>query len=180
MYALSRRFLLTVPVLVKLTTPFPSHQIRYQGILHSIDPVEATVSLEKGESYSGTYLAGWLDAVADLATIRLTVMQCILRWRLASHVYVFTDSVFHRSFFHTIVRSLGTEGRKANPSEEIPGNDNVYECVPRTTSLLNLTADCPLSSASSCSAPPTSRTCRLKPPPRSLSSSLRRRTILPS
>lgn len=35
----------------QLTRPFLS-QIRYQGILHSIDPVEATVSLEKGEWWS--------------------------------------------------------------------------------------------------------------------------------
>ncbi|SCV67321.1 BQ2448_5967 [Microbotryum intermedium] len=48
--------------------------IKYLGVLHSIDPVEATVSLEK-------------------------------------------------------VRSLGTEGRKGNPAEEIPPNDNVYDFV---------------------------------------------------
>lgn len=31
---------------------------------------------------------------------------------------------------HPTVRSLGTEGRKGNPNEEVPANDNVYESVP--------------------------------------------------
>ncbi|GAA5872398.1 hypothetical protein JCM16303_004506 [Sporobolomyces ruberrimus] len=48
--------------------------IRYQGVLHSIDPQAATVSLEK-------------------------------------------------------VRSLGTEGRKANPAEEVGPSDNVYDFI---------------------------------------------------
>ncbi|GAA5873203.1 hypothetical protein JCM1840_005599 [Sporobolomyces johnsonii] len=48
--------------------------IRYQGVLHSIDPQAATVSLEK-------------------------------------------------------VRSLGTEGRKANPAEEVPASENVYDFI---------------------------------------------------
>ncbi|GAA6003914.1 Scd6p [Rhodotorula paludigena] len=48
--------------------------IRYQGVLHSIDPQAATISLEK-------------------------------------------------------VRSLGTEGRKSNPAEEVPPSDNVYDFI---------------------------------------------------
>ncbi|GAA5981769.1 hypothetical protein JCM11641_007418 [Rhodosporidiobolus odoratus] len=48
--------------------------IRYQGVLHSIDPQAATVSLEK-------------------------------------------------------VRSLGTEGRKGDPAEEVAANDNVYDFI---------------------------------------------------
>ncbi|GAA5887066.1 hypothetical protein JCM6882_009436 [Rhodosporidiobolus microsporus] len=48
--------------------------IRYCGVLHSIDPQAATVSLEK-------------------------------------------------------VRSLGTEGRKGNPAEEVPASDNVYDFI---------------------------------------------------
>lgn len=30
---------------------------------------------------------------------------------------------------HLTVRSLGTEGRKENPAEEVPASDTVYECV---------------------------------------------------
>ncbi|GAA6052568.1 hypothetical protein JCM3770_003247 [Rhodotorula araucariae] len=48
--------------------------IRYQGVLHSIDPLQATVSLEK-------------------------------------------------------VRSLGTEGRKGNPAEEVPPSDTSYDFI---------------------------------------------------
>lgn len=35
--------------------------------------------------------------------------------------------IFAPSSPSSLVRSLGTEGRLANPAEEIPGNDNVYE-----------------------------------------------------
>lgn len=65
--------------------------IRYQGVLHSIDPVEATVSLEKGQF---------------CAVLRCAGRSLMLR---------------------TAVRSLGTEGRKGNPAEEIPASENVYE-----------------------------------------------------
>ncbi|KAM0747192.1 hypothetical protein T439DRAFT_383346 [Meredithblackwellia eburnea MCA 4105] len=71
--------------------------IRYQGILHSINPAEATVSLEK-------------------------------------------------------VRSLGTEGRKGNPAEEIPGNDNVYDFIVfRASDVKDLQIEAP---AAAPTAPP--------------------------
>ncbi|GAA5858151.1 hypothetical protein JCM8547_005672 [Rhodosporidiobolus lusitaniae] len=72
--------------------------IRYQGVLHSIDPQAATVSLEK-------------------------------------------------------VRSLGTEGRKGNPAEEVPASDNVYDFIVfRASDVKDLQIEAPAAAAES-SAP---------------------------
>ncbi|GAA6005891.1 hypothetical protein JCM11491_004051 [Sporobolomyces phaffii] len=66
--------------------------IRYQGVLHSIDPQAATVSLEK-------------------------------------------------------VRSLGTEGRKSNPAEEVGPSDNVYDFIVfRASDVKDLQIEAPAAS----------------------------------
>lgn len=33
------------------------------------------------------------------------------------------------ALLHTIVKSYGTEGRRGNPAEEIPPNDNIFEYI---------------------------------------------------
>lgn len=51
------------------------------------------------------------------------------RGRWSTHLIAVTRGGANFLSSPRTVRSLGTEGRKANPTEEIPANDNVYECV---------------------------------------------------
>lgn len=90
-------------------------QIRYQGVLHSIDPQAATISLEKGQSL-----------LCALAPVQLTALRCALPCSVIKGAES-TDP--DPRYAHPAVRSLGTEGRKGNPAEEVPANDNVYEQV---------------------------------------------------
>ncbi|CAG8571279.1 8779_t:CDS:10 [Ambispora leptoticha] len=86
--------------------------IRYVGILHTINQADSTVALEQGyETINVT------DSHHNRFAFKLP-------WS-----YRNANKYHSLLILQTIVRSFGTEGRRGNPSEEIPPSDNIFEYI---------------------------------------------------
>ncbi|CEQ40844.1 SPOSA6832_02503 [Sporobolomyces salmonicolor] len=122
---------------------FNGLQIRYQGVLHSIDPQAATVSLEKGAqllSSLGQATRGCRRAGEPSAGSRCERAPFGSLWTRAA--------VLLTCSLPNAVRSLGTEGRKANPAEEVPASENVYDFIVfRASDVKDLQIEAPASAS---------------------------------